>query len=260
MLRFFRSQSPNIGDSVVVCITTIEDDIIYCKLMEYGEINGIICKADVSKKLTKIYNSLTVGKLIPVVCTDVNLIDEKISVDLNYSITESSIIKNIISDYEGILKIINIIKWYVSSNYEENKFYSISYTILENTIYNFSKEEIIDIFYNDVSKLHTIINNWNISENLKNILLTKYPLPKKEISISFNILTTNSFGTDYIIKKINELTEIILKYDTHAEINIVSKSAPEYTLNIKSISLTVLTYNDYKKVIDETLITLKLNN
>lgn len=273
MLCFYNKKEPTTGDPVVVRISSIENDIIHCKLMEYGGINGIICKADVSKKLTKIYNSLTEGKIIPVICVGINIKDNKFSsVDLNYNITDTTVIKNIMTQYESILKICNIIKWFsVSDNIVQNEKHTNfsvedeyfcqdkAIEILENTIYKLTKDEIIDIFYNNVDKLHTIIEEWKITDEFKKVLLNKFPLPKKDISFFFNINNNNSYGIDIIRKTLRDIEDNISIYDKNAIIKLVVISAPKYKLLIESPSITILTYNEYYNNINNIFISLNIS-
>jgi translation initiation factor 2 alpha subunit (eIF-2alpha) len=111
MIRLYSNKMPVSGEIVVVKITAFDDHtlIINASLLEYGGINGMICRTETSRNSAKRYKRLSVGKVIPVLCSAVDVKPNgDIFVDLNYVTFDKEQFYYIINDasYNKLFKLI----------------------------------------------------------------------------------------------------------------------------------------------------------
>jgi translation initiation factor 2 alpha subunit (eIF-2alpha) len=268
MIRFYNNIAPNKGETVVASITSTEGAYITCKLLEYEGIEGIICRAEVSRNTIKIYKSLKPGKIIPVICTEVDIKDNNIYIDLNYVTMDKEQISHYIERYEQIQKIINIFTWIAGTcnpsfnnieynDYSNNKFIrKIIYNMLSDSLYKMTKDEIVDLFYNNTYKLHEEAVNWKLCNKVPMFLeklFDKFPKPNLIINCVITITNTNCSGINEIKKILLNIENNILQFDKEATNNITIISSPMYRIIIKSNNITTINYYNYIDIINNII-------
>jgi translation initiation factor 2 alpha subunit (eIF-2alpha) len=247
MVRFYKDHTPSKGETVVVKITDCSNNIT-CELLEYDNLQGMICKADVSRNTVKKYNSLSNGKIIPVIVSDIIKKDNEIFIDLNYVVFDKEQESHYLGRYDKIQKIIKIFTQiagsYILSDdcsyedyyYNEDVLRMVK-RMVKSSIHNLSKDEIINMFYENIYLLHETVASWNINDyiiDFNNKLLRYFPKPKLRLIISISINTIRSFGIKFIKKACLDITNDILKLDDSATVNINLIATPEYRIEINS--------------------------
>lgn len=271
MIRFYKNETPVKGETVVVCIKDCSTNNIICELLEYNCMEGMICRADVSRNSTKVFRSLEPGKIIPVICSDVDIKGDRKYIDLSYATFDKTQIAHYKERYEKIIKIINIFSWIIGSSMDEfkdleydeymsnSKIRSLINTIMSDSLHKMTKDEIIDTFFENTNKLHNEASSWKINEIVPNFmkkLLDKFPKPVFAMNIGISLTSKRSNGIAHIQEFFVHLNELIVKIDDKAVVTLTLESSPQYKLIIKSERITEMNFNTYfesiKNLVDNT--------
>lgn len=277
MIRFYKNKTPQKGEVVVVCISNIDGPNITCSLLEYEGLQGMICRAEVSRNTMKAYKSLEPGKIIPTVCVAVDIKEDKTFIDLQYVSMDKTQVKHYKDRYESILKIINAFTWIAGSSLD--KFNDLNHNdylqneeirkivsdMMDDSIHTLTKDEIIEYFYTNVNKLHSEANNWkycNTIPNFLNKLFERFPKPVLMISSVISIKTNKFNGLSFIKSNLLKLEECIKLLDNKALIDIKllksSEQIPEFKLTINSDIINENTLDTFKDNISKFVSISKL--
>ena len=267
MIRFYKNKTPQKGEIVVVSIKTHKNSIITCNLLEYSGIEGVICRADVSRNSARVYNSLEVGQIIPVICSDVDMKPTgEIYIDLNYVTMDKEQISHYKDRYEKILRIIQIFTWICGTslpqfeNVEYNDYINhpeikaITSSILSDSLYKMTKDEIQELFFEDVYKLHKIASMWKVCSEIPGFsekLMERFPKPKISIILQLNLQSSKCYGTNEIkilSKKVNDAYQ---SFDPNINLEFTVITVPTFRVAIKSDNIDNMNYQQYYDIINE---------
>jgi translation initiation factor 2 alpha subunit (eIF-2alpha) len=262
MVRFYKDHTPSKGETVVVKITDCSK-IIMCELLEYNNLQGMICRAEVSRNTVKKYKSLSNGKIIPVVVSEVAKNELGTCIDLNYVVFDKEQESHYLGRYERIQKIINIFTQIAGSQillddcsfeeyYKNDDVIKLLKQMVKDSIRNLSKDDLINVFYENVQLLHDMVDSWNIKNyihDFKNKLLRYFPKPKLRLILNLSIYTIKSFGIKSIKKICLDITNDILKLDDNANVNITLIATPEYRFEINSERMDETNILEYYNVV-----------
>lgn len=269
MIRFYKNKTPQKGEIVVVSIKTNENSIITCDLLEYEGIEGVICRADVSRNKARVYNSLEEGKIIPVICLNVDVKENGTTyIDLNYVTMDKEQINHYKDRYDKILKIINIFSWIAGSSLEEfndleyseylnnPKIKYIVQNMLSDNLYMMTKDEICELFFENVYKLYEVLPSWTKCNTVPNFLekmMERFPRPSISILLNINFQSSKCFGIKEIRKLSNNVTMAYQEFDKDINIEFSVLSTPLFRVVIKSDKINNTNYQQYYDIISSTI-------
>jgi translation initiation factor 2 alpha subunit (eIF-2alpha) len=186
MIRFYKNNLPINGDIVVASLKQLEEDNNHrCSLLEYGGIEGVICKVSI-KKRDKTFKKLKEGSIFLIVVSNVyekQREDEITTIDLHYMEIDESLVKTHMSRYQQFMNIINAFTYIVADKKEiAEPLVTFNYAdqdenikakvniILEETLYNYSKEDVEKLFFKDTIELHNVATNWIECNKIPNFM------------------------------------------------------------------------------------------
>lgn len=265
MIRFYQNKTPQKGEIVIVSINSKENSLIKCKLLEYDGIEGVICRVDVSRNSAKIYNALEPGKIIPVICCDVNVNETRTYIDLNYVTMDKQQIAHYKERYEKILKIINVFSWIAGSSSEEfddiehfeylsnPKILKMVQAILSDSLYQMTKDEICELFFDNVYKLHEVAKTWKNCLEIPAFmekLIERFPKPKINLAINLHFQTNKCLGVKQIKMFFDKIKTCYTSFDSKVNIDIVVLASPLFRLVVNSDNLIDKNYQQYFDIIN----------
>lgn len=292
MMKFYQNDYPNEGDLVVVSLTELQENNAHvCSLLEYGGVNGVICKVNI-KKRDKTFKNLKVGSVFLIVVSSVSekkKPSDVTAIDLHYMEIDDEQIKSHIGRYQQYLNIIGAFTYIAAdispvdelskqdvrkqrkllknkSDDEEKPSLSFNYTdqdenvkakvkiIIEETLHKYPKEEIETMFFKDTIELHKAASQWiecNKIPNFMDKLVIRFPKQKVNIIMTLHSKTLKCNGIEHIKNFYRQLNEVILKYDDKAMTEFSIQSMPECNVIIKSDLITPSNCKLYFNIIKE---------
>jgi translation initiation factor 2 alpha subunit (eIF-2alpha) len=255
MIHFYNRKTPKIGDVVVVVITTIDKEISRhkCILPEYGNIEGIICRAELNRSTAKIFKKLSAGKTICTVCTAINSKNDVFTVDLSYMSLDKEIVQSCLNNYDRISRIIDVFAHVAltssdefqdidHSTYKSNQnIVSIINTIVSDSIHNLSVLEIEELFFKNTQKLHQIALTWSKCLEVPNFLdklIIAFPKPDINLDVIIEFKSTSCFGIKKIQQFVSSIKNTIREFDADSTVEITIITVPQYRIVIKSSKIT----------------------
>ena len=278
MIRFYSEKYPIKGEIVVVRIYDDSDKHLKCSLVEYNCIEGIICRAEVSRMTAKAFRSLKVNDILPVVCTDISIKQEDgkeiFSIDLNYVVMDKEIVKHHIDSYEKTKRIVDFFAELVGSDAKYSHLIREEYLLnndisktvkamVKESLHKMTKEQIRLLFYENTIQLHEVAKQWthcNSVPNFMNRLIKKFPKPSIQLIIQFSLNTTKSFGIRTIKNTCNNILSQIKTYDDISDVQINLSAIPNYKLVIKSPNMLEQNMTTYFSYLQEIFTNLCTSN
>jgi len=277
MIRLYSNKMPVSGEIVVVRITAFDDHtlIINASLLEYGGINGMICRTETSRNSAKRYKRLSVGKVIPVLCSAVDVKPNgDIFVDLNYVTFDKEQYDHYIERYNRFSKLVDSFTWMTAMHLgklddieydkliEDPDIYDLVKKIIKTTLHTLTKDEIDELFFKQTIKLHReYIPIWKEHipiDDFEGKMLIRFPLPnmKIDLDILFSSLGCNG------VKKLQTFCE---NFDTfikeqldNSSITFYNLTSPHFRFNISSPSISderCVVFEDSTRTYLETITT-----
>lgn len=256
MIRFYNNKAPVPGEIVVVKITAFDDQtlVINASLLEYGGLNGMICRAEVSRNSAKQYKRLTVGKIIPVLCSNVSeKTDGSIYVDLNYVTFDKDQFNHYVERYNRFMRIIDSYTWIVASHLnkttdiehnkllEDSSVYNLVKSIVELTMHTLTKDEIDELFFKQTSRLHkNYVSNWKNHipievEDFANKMLIRFPLPNIKIEVDIQFSSFGCNGVKQLQHFCNNFETFLKeKNNNTVSVTFANMTSPHYRFIIMS--------------------------
>ncbi len=267
MIRLYSNKMPVPGEVVVVRITAYDDHtlIINASLLEYGGLNGMICRAEVSRNSAKQYKRLTVGKVIPVLCSAVDVKpDGTIYVDLNYVTFDKEQYDHYIERYNRFSKIVDSFTWIAAMNLgklddvehdkliENPEIYALVKKIMKNTLHTLTKDEIDELFFKHTIKLHKeFVPIWKEQipiDDFDGKMLARFSLPNMKIDLDIEFSSLGCNG-------VKKLQTFCANFDTFIKEQFDNPSIVFYNLTSPHFRFTISssTISDEKCVAFEEL-------
>jgi len=259
MIRFYKNNLPVNGDIVVASLKQLEEDNNHrCSLLEYGGIEGVICKVSI-KKRDKTFKKLKEGSIFLIVVSNVyekKCENEITTIDLHYMEIDESLIKTHMSRFQQFTSIINAFTYIVADKTETSESkpcVTFNYAdqdenikakvniILEESLYNYSKEDVEQLFFKDTIELHNVANNWiecNKIPNFMEKLIIRFPKQLININIVLHYQSLHCNGISSIKHFYKQLNDTICDYDKDTTVEIYIQSMPECNVIIKSPNIT----------------------
>lgn len=266
---FYSNKLPIVGEVVMIKIDNIDSEslVISCHTLDYIDhltkqpLFGYICKADGGRSASKIYKCLKIDKIIPVRVID---IDIKNGISFHFCNLTADFISINDNIHKSITKITNAFiniaySLYITSN---TTLQSIDRTeilnsvecqlftqqILDNTLCNYTKHELISIFTN-IKQLYIDISNNSVFPFCNNTafisLLKKYfPIPPHHLELFLTISTTACSGLSILNDFSKWIVPFVLTYP-HITTSLPSNEQPKFELISAPIyKLTITTTNE----------------
>ena len=268
MIRIFNTM-PQRGSVVIAKITTVDKvtQMHDCILLEYGDMPAIIIRADCnSKAIRTLFINIKVGMIVPLVCHEVPILGS-LFVAVSYPSLDKESIQKYKNNYNGIMRVINSITMMLPISHlgeisrpdeileaDESIRKSVQ-QIIDEIIASFeSVDELMEAFYSDTVKLHTIVKTWKkcagISEFEKK-MLCKFPLPKESVTLRFEYVNYYCNGIQKIKEMITKVDQLIHVHDQKVTVKIAIDTVPFYRVIIKEIDTDNL--KTYVERLKETL-------
>ena len=247
MVRFYNNKYPVKGENVIVSIDDNSSINIKCSLLEYNNIQGMICSVDKSRWTSRELKKLKVGDIIPVLCSEVSVIKDKdtnkdmVYVDLIYAAMDKERIKCYKDRFEKIQRIITFFSDLLESTDESENSSAKLKSIVKESLHTMTKDEIVSLFYNNTTELHKIASTWmncNLIPNFMDKLIKKFPRPAITINLIVEMTCIKSFGVQTIKNTCKNISDRMIAYDDQINFTIRLVSIPNYQIIIKSSKLT----------------------
>ena len=247
MVRFYNNKYPAKGENIIVRIDDNSSINIKCSLLEYNDIEGMICSVDKSRWTSKSLKKLKVGDIIPVLCSDVfvkkELDNEVVYIDLIYAAMEKERIKCYKDRFEKIQRIIMFFSDLVESTdeiFSQKEIDSKVKAMVKESLHTMSKDEIVSLFYNNITELHKVALTWSYCNSISDFMekiVKKFPKPDITLNVTVEMSCTQSFGTKTIKDTCKLISDKMKIYDDQVEFSIKLIAIPNYQIIIKSAIL-----------------------
>jgi translation initiation factor 2 alpha subunit (eIF-2alpha) len=249
MIRIYQTM-PKCGIVVMAKITKIntQSQLHDCVLLEYGNINGQIIRVNCNNRKAKEFLKLKKGMIVPLVCENIS---NSNFVSLSFPTLDAQTIKKYHENYQSITRIINTFAMMLSktnntiqrpdvllSNDDDlrNKVQLMINEIMD--FFSNNQEEIKNAFFTNTTILHAATKSWKYCQTIPNfdqMLLNKFPFPKKAVVINFTYNNYYCNSVDQMKKTFVNIENAVLEFDQHCYVHISIDTPPHYRINIKNI-------------------------
>jgi len=259
-INYYLYNLPKLYSNLIGKVNNINrnEGTITCFLPEFSNLEATILNGKNTRKHKKLFNDIHIDDLIVVVCKNIDKLDDKYLINLEYSHLTDDEEKLFIDHFKKITNIINIISVKICQNYFNTTKLNYNELFLNNNnldlfnqinnilnliVKNKNKDELFEYFYNDTNQLHSDLNNnvYKFDNSLIETIKLKFPKTKYTLNIEYLYNTNNCFGTNNIISHFNNL---ISNFNENT-IKITLISPPLYNIIIKDNNINLNNYTNY---------------
>jgi translation initiation factor 2 subunit 1 len=256
--RMYENEYPEIGDIIIVKVTSINELGAYVNLLEYNNINGIIMKTELSRKRIKSINKFIRVNRVEIVNV-INIDKERGYIDLSKKKILPEEIKNMQIKWNktktvalvmkdlAMLSKINIEELYELFCWSLYKQYTHAYNAFKLIL---TQPEILDEYF-DLSTLDEKYNK--IKELLiyviKKRFTSKFIKFKSELEISCLSFRGIESIKEALSDGVSYFNEIVKSYDIKPELFINLKTPPIFIITINCNSTNQIEVSNLKNIL-----------
>lgn len=269
MVRFYNNKIPIEGEVVVVRVDDTQDYRIKCSLLEYDNIEGLICKTETSRVSAKQFRGLDIGHVIPVTCSKIDVKSTgEVFIDLHYAALDKTLVEHYLNRYKNICKIYRSFAKiaaksdvkYENMTFEEcirdQEILKMVEMMAEDSLHKLKKDDFEEIFYQNTFLLHEMAIKWEKCNEIPNFmpnLIKLYPKPQLHCLFKMHINSMSANGVKRITTYFSNMSSSLTEYDNEIELKINYMTAPNYTISLKSNNLSLDNYNCYVDIVNNVL-------